>query len=56
LARRLSIEPLSYLENNDSYGFFARFDAMSGEGSHFITGPTGTNVMDVQIMLLGRAD
>lgn len=51
-ARRLGMEPHAYLDDNDSYGFFQRFDAMSGERSHFMTGPTGTNVMDIQIMLL----
>jgi hydroxypyruvate reductase len=51
-ARRLGIEPATYLDNNDSYNFFHRFDASSGQSSHFITGPTGTNVMDIQIVLL----
>lgn len=51
-ARRLGIEPATYLDNNDSYNFFHRFDASSGKYSHFITGPTGTNVMDIQIVLL----
>jgi len=35
-----------YLKNNDSYTFFSR------TGGLFITGPTGTNVMDIQIILL----
>lgn len=35
-----------YLKNNDSYTFFCR------AGDLFITGPTGTNVMDIQIILL----
>jgi glycerate-2-kinase len=34
------------LENNDSYNFF------KAAGGLFITGPTGTNVMDLQIILL----
>lgn len=51
-ARRLGIEPATYLDSNDSYNFFHRFDASSGKSSHFITGPTGTNVMDIQIVLL----
>lgn len=51
-ARRLGIEPATYLDDNDSYNFFHRFDASSGKSSHFITGPTGTNVMDIQIVLL----
>jgi hydroxypyruvate reductase len=53
-ARRLGLDPAAYLDENDSYGFFQQFDALSGEHSHFITGPTGTNVMDLQIILLER--
>ncbi len=40
---------LRYLENNDSYTFFQKY------GGLFITGPTGTNVMDVQILLIGSS-
>jgi glycerate 2-kinase len=36
-----------FLENNDSYTFF------KNNGGLFITGPTGTNVMDLQILLVG---
>ncbi|GAO37289.1 hypothetical protein SCT_2708 [Sulfuricella sp. T08] len=53
-ARRLGIEPVAYLAENDSYGFFQKFDALSGEHSHFMPGPTGTNVMDLQIILLEK--
>ncbi|MHB1590449.1 MAG: HAD-IIB family hydrolase [Sulfuricella sp.] len=53
-ARQLGIEPVAYLDDNDSYGFFQRLDALSVERSHFMTGPTGTNVMDLQIILLGK--
>ncbi|UCG79407.1 MAG: glycerate kinase [Nitrospirota bacterium] len=35
-----------YLENNDSYQYFRE------EGGLFITGPTGTNVMDLQIAII----
>ena len=38
---------LRFLENNDSYTFFKE------NGGLFITGPTGTNVMDLQILLVG---
>jgi glycerate 2-kinase len=38
-----------FLDNNDSYHFFERLDALVK------TGPTGTNVMDVRV-LLARAD
>ncbi len=54
-AKELGIDPLSYLANNDSYSFFQRFDGTSGTRSHFKTGPTGTNVMDIQIVLLNKA-
>ncbi|MFZ5529531.1 MAG: HAD-IIB family hydrolase, partial [Pseudomonadota bacterium] len=48
-ARQLGMEPARYLENNDSYSFFQHFDERSGGHSHFKTGPTGTNVMDIQL-------
>ncbi|MDD5502761.1 MAG: glycerate kinase [Candidatus Thermoplasmatota archaeon] len=38
-------KPENYLENNDSYNFFEPL------GDLIITGPTGTNVMDVQVIL-----
>lgn len=45
-AKAAGIDPLGCLYNNDSYNFFKRTDGL------LITGPTGTNVMDVQIILL----
>lgn len=56
LARELGMDPLRYLSNNDSYAFFQQFDSASGTHSHFKTGPTGTNVMDIQIVLLTKAE
>ncbi|MHB1290691.1 MAG: HAD-IIB family hydrolase [Sulfuricella sp.] len=53
-ARRLGMGPVAYLDDNDSYGFFQQLDAMSGTRNHFTTGPTGTNVMDLQIILLEK--
>jgi len=53
-ARALGIDPVQYLDYNDSYSFFKQFDALSGDKSHVITGPTRTNVMDLQIMLLEK--
>lgn len=53
-ARRLGIEPVAYLAKNDSYEFFQKLDTLSGERSHFKPGPTGTNVMDIQIILLEK--
>jgi glycerate 2-kinase len=45
-ARAAGIEPEEYLKNNNSYNFFKKIDAL------FITGPTGTNVMDIQIVVM----
>ena len=53
-ARGLGIDPRSYLENNNAYAFFHDFDAATGAHSHLKTGPTGTNVMDMQIVLLHK--
>ena len=35
-----------YLDNNDSYNYLSQLDSL------FITGPSGTNVADVQILLV----
>ena len=51
-ARALGIDPARYLIDNDSYTFFKRYDSLSGEQNQVITGPTGTNVMDIQILLI----
>ncbi len=45
-ARSKGLDPEAYLANNDSYTFF------ENAGGLLITGPTGTNVMDIQIMLI----
>lgn len=45
-ARTAGIDPLEHLWNNDSYNFFKK------TGGLFITGPTGTNVMDIQCILI----
>jgi glycerate-2-kinase len=45
-AKALSLDPEKYLANNDSYNFFSK------TGELLITGPTGTNVMDLQIILI----
>ena len=49
--RELGLNPNHYLADNDSYNFFKKLDFLSGERFHMITGPTGTNVMDIQIIL-----
>lgn len=45
-ARSLGLDPQKYLNNNDSYNYFKEIDGL------LITGPTGTNVMDIQIMIV----
>jgi glycerate-2-kinase len=45
-ARNMGLNPEAYLRDNDSYTFFSK------AGGLFVTGPTGTNVMDMQIMVI----
>jgi hydroxypyruvate reductase/glycerate 2-kinase len=45
-AKNRGLDPDTYLNRNDSYTFFQQVDAL------LITGPTGTNVMDAQILLI----
>lgn len=45
-AREMGLDPRAYLDDNDSYGFFSRV------GGLLVTGPTGTNVMDLQIIVM----
>lgn len=45
-AKNLNLDAREFLDNNDSYTFFKQIDSL------LITGPTGTNVMDVQIILI----
>lgn len=52
-SRRVGIEPVVYIDKNDSYAFFQNYDAVRGAHTHIKTGPTGTNVMDIQIVLIG---
>jgi hydroxypyruvate reductase/glycerate 2-kinase len=47
-ARRLGLDPEDYLRRNDSYNFFAK------NGGLVMTGPTGTNVMDIQIIFVEK--
>ena len=48
-ASRLGLDPAKYLANNDSYSFFSQL------GDLVKTGPTGTNVMDINLFLAGSA-
>jgi hydroxypyruvate reductase len=54
MARRLGLDAMAYLDDNDSYHFFQKFDAASTAQSHFKPGATATNVMDMQIILLHK--
>lgn len=45
-----------HLRENDSYHFFQKLDRACSSSSHFRTGPTGTNVMDMQIILIVKPD
>ena len=46
-AKKRGIIADEFIERNDSYHFF------ENAGGHIVTGPTGNNVMDIQIMLMG---
>ena len=46
-AKKLNLDIEEYLKNNDSYSFFKQ------TGDLIITGPTGTNVMDISILIVG---
>ncbi|MFW6011216.1 MAG: glycerate kinase type-2 family protein [Desulfosalsimonas sp.] len=47
-AAEQGLDAQAFLMNNDSYHFFKQ------TGELLLTGPTGTNVMDVRIMLIGN--
>jgi glycerate-2-kinase len=47
-ARAANLNPLKYLQNNDAYHFFEQV------GGLIKTGPTGTNVMDIGIVLIPK--
>ncbi|MCU0237316.1 MAG: glycerate kinase [Acidobacteria bacterium] len=51
--KNLGLDAALFLENNDSYSYFSELDARGGGRSHVRTGPTGTNVMDIQVILVG---
>ncbi|MFP4383388.1 MAG: glycerate kinase [Spirochaetia bacterium] len=48
-AEQAELDPRDYLENNDSYSFFKR------AGGLYRTGFTGTNVCDIQIILIEQS-
>jgi hydroxypyruvate reductase len=45
-ARALGLDAVAFLADNDSYHFFEKIEALVK------TGPTGTNVMDVRVVLI----
>ncbi|MFQ5901455.1 MAG: glycerate kinase, partial [Thermodesulfobacteriota bacterium] len=45
-AKAKGLNPQAYLDNNDSYNFFKPLNLL------LVTGPTGTNVMDMRVMLV----
>ena len=54
LARSYGLDPVARLHHNDSHTFFARLDELSrgrAEPHLITTGPTGTNVNDLVVML-----
>ncbi len=48
-ARAARLDPRKLLRDSDSYRFFSRL------GDTFVTGPTGTNVRDLYLLLTGEA-
>jgi len=47
-AREAGLDPVRYLDSNDSYRFFEKL------GDLLMTGPTLTNVMDLRVILVGE--
>ena len=47
-ARAMGLDAMDFLRRSDSYSFFEKLD------DAFITGPTGTNVRDVRILIKMR--
>jgi glycerate-2-kinase len=47
IAKELGLDAMKFLNNNDSYNFFNKLDDL------IITGSTNTNVMDIQILIIG---
>ena len=46
-AKRIKMNPETYLDDNNSYSFFKKLNDL------VITGPTRTNVMDIMLLLVG---
>lgn len=48
-AEGMGMDPIDFLENNDSYHFFGKMEDL------IKTGPTNTNVMDIRVMLIDNS-
>ena len=48
-ALKQGLSAQEYLDNNDTYSFFKQLDY---GGCHVVTGFTGTNVMDIQVLIM----
>jgi glycerate 2-kinase len=51
LAEQNDLNPGEHLASYDSYGFFSKMEARTGEEFLNVTGPTGTNVNDIMLWL-----
>ena len=45
--KKLGLEAKDFLKGHDAYNFLKHL-----EGEHIVTGPTGTNVMDIAVVLV----
>lgn len=55
LARKVGLDPAASLRENDSHRFFVEFTERTGSSALVVTGPTGTNVMDIQAVIVRPA-
>jgi hydroxypyruvate reductase len=51
-ARSAGLDPAASLRDNDSYRFFEELGRRTGSSPLLVTGPTGTNVMDIQAAIV----
>ena len=52
LARGVGLDPAASLIGNDSHRFFVELGRRAGGSPLLVTGPTGTNVMDIQAVVV----
>ncbi len=55
-AYKLGLDATEFLKDNNSYAFFDSLDRGSEAAHHLKTGPTGTNVGDIQIIIIEGPD